>query len=101
MQQGLLESSDGGVSWKQRLRAAVMGIAVNPSDRKRLLATGRGIALSTDGGNSWRSVLDLPGGAGPVAWSESDPRTAYVVGFDRTLYRSVDAGVTWQPVEAG
>jgi photosystem II stability/assembly factor-like uncharacterized protein len=99
MQQGLLESRDGGASWKQRLRAQMMGLAVNPSDPKRVLATGAGIALSTDGGRTWRSVLNLPDGAGPVAWSTSDPELAYAVGFNRRFYRSTDHGASWQPVE--
>jgi hypothetical protein len=98
MQQGLLESSDGGASWKQRLRVQIMGLAVNPTDPKRLLATGAGIALSKDGGRSWRSVLGLPGGAGPVAWSQSNPQLAYAVGFNHTLYRSGDSGKTWSAV---
>jgi photosystem II stability/assembly factor-like uncharacterized protein len=99
MQRGLLESRDDGASWKQTLRAQLMGLAVNPSDPNRLLATGAGIALSTDGGRSWRSVLKLPSGAGPVAWSTSDPKLGYAVGFNRTLYRSVNGGTSWQPVE--
>jgi photosystem II stability/assembly factor-like uncharacterized protein len=99
MEQGLLESSNGGASWKQRLRAQLMGLAVNPRDPKRVLAAGAGIALSTDGGRSWRSVLDLAEGAGPVAWSRSDPHVAFAVAFNRTLYRSGDGGRTWQPVE--
>ena len=78
-----------------------MGIAVNPSDPKRILATGAGIALSTDGGRTWRSVVDQPNGAGPVAWSASNPKLAYVVGFDRTLWRSNDAGATWTKVMPG
>ena len=98
MQQGLLESPDGGASWKQRLRAQLMGLAVNPSDPKQLLATGRGIALSTDGGRTWRSVLNLPDGAGPVAWSRSNPKLAYAVGFNKTFYRSDDGGKRWQVV---
>ena len=101
MQQGLVASGDGGASWTEILRAQVMGLAVNPRDPKRVLATGAGVALSTDGGHSWRSVLDLPGGAGPVAGSKSDPKLAYAVGFNRTLYRSGDGGESWQPVSEG
>jgi photosystem II stability/assembly factor-like uncharacterized protein len=98
MQQGLLESRDGGARWTQTLRAQLLGLALNPSDPKRILATGSRVALSTDGGETWRSVLELPNGAGPVAWSASNPRLAYVVGFDRTLWRSSDAGATWTEV---
>jgi photosystem II stability/assembly factor-like uncharacterized protein len=98
MQQGLLESRDDGTSWAQTLGAQLMGLAVNPSDPKRILATGAGIALSTDGGRTWRTVLDRPNGSGPVAWSASNPQLAYVVGFDRTLWRSNDAGATWTEV---
>ncbi len=99
MQQGLLESSDGGASWKQRLGAQLMGLAVNPSDPKRVVAAGSGIALSTDSARTWRSVLDLPEGVGPIAWSPTDPKLAYAVGFDRMLYRSNDGGESWQPVD--
>jgi len=98
MQQGLLESSDGGASWKQRLRVQVMGLAMNPKDSKRLLASGAGIALSNDTGRTWRSVLDLADGVGPVAWSQSDPQLAYAVGLNRTFYRSADGGKTWSAV---
>ena len=101
MQRGLLESRDGGSSWKQKLRVQLMGLAVNPRDPRRILATGAGVALSTNGGRSWRSVLDLPSGAGPVAWSASNPQLAYVVGFDRTFYRSTNSGASWQPVVGG
>jgi photosystem II stability/assembly factor-like uncharacterized protein len=42
--------------------------------------------------------MPLPDGAGPVAWAPSDRNLAYVVGFDRTLYKTTDGGANWQPV---
>lgn len=98
MQQGLLMSTDEGRSWRQTLAEPVMGIALNPENAKMGLATGSGIFRSTTGGESWKQVLRLPEGGGPVTWAPSDPSIAYVVGFDRTLYRTIDGGRMWRPV---
>jgi photosystem II stability/assembly factor-like uncharacterized protein len=98
MQQGLMISRDRGKTWTRRLRARLMGLAPNPADPRRILAAGPGVLLSTNGGGTWNSVLDIPAGGGPVAWARSNPKVAYVVGFDRTLYRSADGGVTWSAV---
>jgi photosystem II stability/assembly factor-like uncharacterized protein len=98
MQQGLMISSDEGKTWTRRLRARLMGLALNPADPKRILAAGPGVLLSTTGGVSWQRVLDIPDGVGPVAWSASNPRIAYAVGFDRMLYRTNDRGQTWSDV---
>jgi photosystem II stability/assembly factor-like uncharacterized protein len=95
---GLLVSRDGGKSWTPRLRAQLLGLAISPGNPKRILATGPGILLSQDGGRTWKQVLSLPKGAGPVAWVPSAPSTAYVVGFNRRLYRSSDGGETWSTV---
>ena len=98
MQRGLLVSRDGGKTWRRVLAAQLMGLALNPRDPKRVLAAGPGILLSIDGGRRWRQPLKNAQGAGPVAWSPSNPKVAYVVGFDRTLYRSRDGGATWSAV---
>jgi photosystem II stability/assembly factor-like uncharacterized protein len=98
MQQGLLASEDGGKKWKLVLRAGLMGLAVNPDDPQTVVATGPGILLSRDGGRNWDQVLALEQGAGPVAWAPSAPETAYVVGFDKTLYKTEDGGATWRPI---
>src|SRR5205823_5062883 len=95
---GLLASTDGGHSWNRVVRATILGLAVNPKDPKRLLASTAGIALSTDEGKTWRLVLNLPKGVGPVAWSRSDPKLAYAVGLNRVFYRSTDSGQSWKAV---
>lgn len=95
---GLLSSSDGGRTWSALVESPVLGLAVNPKQSQRILAAGQLTQLSTDGGRRWKPVLALNEGTGPVAWSESDPRIAYLVGFDKTLYRSSDGGENWHPV---
>jgi photosystem II stability/assembly factor-like uncharacterized protein len=97
----LAVSSDAGITWKPQVDGQVMGIAVNPADAKRILLSGSGVSLSTDGGHSWDQTLTILKGSGPVAWSRSDPQVAYVVGFDRSLYRTEDGGTTWAPVVEG
>jgi photosystem II stability/assembly factor-like uncharacterized protein len=97
---GLLSSSDGGRTWSTVFASPVIGIAVNPKRPQRILATGQITQLSIDGGHHWKLVLAVNEGTGPVAWSPSAPATAYLVGFNRTLYRSTDGGEHWQPVKA-
>ena len=94
----LIMSGDGGKTWTPLIEASVMGLAVNPADPRRVLASGPGVLLSSDGGARWRQTLQVPAGSGPIAWSTSNPRTAYVVGLDRSLYRSTDGGATWSQV---
>jgi photosystem II stability/assembly factor-like uncharacterized protein len=97
-QRGVFASDDGGTTWKTLLEANVVGLAVQPLDDRIILTTGPGIYRSADGGETWDKVQDIGEGSWPVAWAPSDPERAYVVGFDRKLYRSDDAGATWQVV---
>ncbi|MGH3103698.1 MAG: WD40/YVTN/BNR-like repeat-containing protein [Gaiellaceae bacterium] len=98
-QKGVFMSRDGGTSWKQVLKESALGIAVNPRRPKIVLAAGTsGLFRSLDQGETWKRVLSLDEGGGPLAWSPSEPDTAYAVGFDRTLYRTGDRGATWTMV---
>lgn len=99
LRSGLLVSSDSGSTWRRLLRVEVLGLAVNPADSKRVVAAGAGgVNLSTDGGSTWRKVLAISDGAGPAAWSPSEPGRAYVVGFDGLMYTTMNRGETWRPV---
>jgi photosystem II stability/assembly factor-like uncharacterized protein len=95
---GVLASDDGGTSWTVALQAPAVGLAVNPANPEVVLAAGEAVHVSRDGGRTWRKVFGPEAGAGPVAWAPSEPKVAYLVGFDRVLYHSVDGGRSWQAV---
>lgn len=94
----ILTSRDGGKTWTGAARASILGLAVNPGDPKLVLASGPGVVRSVDGGRTWKQVLRLDADTGPIAWAPGNPKIAYVVAFDRTLYRSGDGGATWRRV---
>ena len=76
----------------------VMEYAVQPTDSTRVIMTSRGIDISTDGGKTWQLALNSSVMFGPVAWAPSKSGVAYAVGFDSSLWRSVDAGKSWKKV---
>lgn len=95
MQMGLLASDDKGKSWQQVLKQGLMGLARNPSDPKRLLASGPEIYLSPDSGASWRPVTAVGGnGFGPITWATD--QMAYAISLDGAFYKTTDGGLTWK-----
>ena len=97
MSQGIFISSTGK-RWLHTATGMVMGIAVDPKNAKRVVATGRGIAISSDGGHTWGAALPSKTMFGPVAWSPVDAKLVYAVGYDRSFWRSADAGKSWHRV---
>ncbi|MFP2934006.1 WD40/YVTN/BNR-like repeat-containing protein [Pyxidicoccus sp. 3LG] len=106
----LLRSPDGGCSWNTHPHFKstwVTGLSAHPTDDRILYAvTGRptvanGVYRSEDGGETWvatplvRTGLNLNG----VRVSPVDPRRIYATGDEGgklMLFRSDDAGATWQ-----
>jgi len=96
--EGVLASDDGEKSWDVALDAPIVGLAANPARPNVVLAVGAAVHRSEDGGRTWRKVFTPAQGGGPVAWAPSDPKIAYLVGYDRVLYRSADGGRSWRAV---
>lgn len=96
---GILRSSDGARSFtKVSGMEGTIALAYPPGQRVVALVA-RGIAVSHDGGQSWRagpSLGEIPGE--PVAMAASEASIWIVTEDPRTLQRSDDEGRTWQEV---
>jgi photosystem II stability/assembly factor-like uncharacterized protein len=97
---GVFRSDDRAASWQQSgLAGESVAQIVSPPGAAVVLATGSGtLYASGDGGQSWAPIPGLP----PVTLMAIDPRqpsTAYV-GADNAIWKSTDAGSSWQRLSA-
>lgn len=109
---GLFRSDDGGTTWTAPPELAGTGVtalafAAGPEAGRHLAAaTEAGVALSADGGATWRragappepilSLLFAPGGA------DAGGREVLLAGLvGGGVARSTDGGATWTPANAG
>jgi photosystem II stability/assembly factor-like uncharacterized protein len=100
-ERGVSASNDNGTTWETLLEESAVGLAVSPIDPDIVLVTtATGISRTEDGGATWDNVQEIPEGAWPVAFgpNQAGRARAYVVGFDRKLYRSDNAGASWRAV---
>ncbi|MEP7344559.1 MAG: hypothetical protein ABI877_04815, partial [Gemmatimonadaceae bacterium] len=120
---GIWKSTDGGFGWEavgDSLNVQSIGsLAVAPSDRNVVwagtgetfirsnISLGNGIYRSTDAGTSWRHMgLDNTGRIGRIVIDPRDANTVFAAALghaygpqqERGIFRTKDAGKTWQRV---
>jgi photosystem II stability/assembly factor-like uncharacterized protein len=107
------KSVDGAETWVRfALPAGVNGpngLAIDPRDPRRMYlaawarAAGThgedgGIYLTTDGGTTWRAVLDRDRHIYDVTIDPRSPDRLYAAGFESSAWRSVDRGEHWMRI---
>jgi len=127
---GVYRSDDGGRTWKNvglKLSEHIGRIVIDPrnSDHVYIAAQGplwsaggdRGLFKTTDGGKTWKNLLSISENTGvtDVALDPNNPDTLYAASYQRrrhvwtlinggpesALYKSTDAGATWNKMRAG
>ena len=127
---GVYKSEDAGKSWKNMgLKSSehIGDIVIDPGNSKTVYVAAygsyrnaggdRGVYKTTDGGNTWRKVLNISEYTGCYEL-HIDPRsstTLYAVahqryrklysvirgGSESAIYKTVDSGATWQKIMSG
>ena len=127
---GIYRSDDGGKDWQNlglRKSEHIGRVVVDPRDSKVVYVAAegplwgpggdRGLYKSTDGGKNWKAVLTISENTGvvDVAIDPSNPDIVYAAAYQRrrhvftlidggpesAIYKSTDAGATWNKVKSG
>ena len=113
---GVVKSTDGGRTWRHAGFEGedVGGLILNPKNPENVYAESKGeIFASTNGGGTWRALnAGWVSGTWPtaLALNPRNPATIYVGTITAVdgkgdvgagIFKSVDAGDSWRPVNAG
>src|SRR5262245_47633869 len=127
---GVYRSDDGGKTWRNMgLRASehIGRIAIDPKDSNIVYVAAqgplwgpggeRGLYKTTDGGRTWKQILKISENTGvtDVVIDPQNPDTIYAASYQRrrhmftlidggpesAIYKSTDAGATWNRLRAG
>jgi len=104
---GVMQSSDGGRTWRaavSRPNFDAMILSVSPASPDVLWMAGHNVFYqSRDGGTNWTEVRsNLPGlDLHAFAASAFEPNLLYAFAVGYGLFRSTDAGETWEPLGGG
>src|SRR6266550_2727649 len=127
---GLYRSDDGGKTWRSiglKTSEHIGRIAIDPKDSNIVYVAAqgplwgpggeRGLFKTTDNGKTWKSILNISENTGvtDVVIDPQNPETIYAASYQRrrhmftlidggpesAIYKSTDAGATWNKVRAG
>src|SRR6185369_749508 len=127
---GVYKSEDGGRSWRNvglKTSEHIGRIAIDPKDSNIVYIASqgplwgpggeRGLYKTTDGGKTWKTILNISENTGvtDVVIDPNDPNTIYCASYQRrrhfytlinggpesAIYKSTDAGATWNKLRAG
>ena len=127
---GLYRSDDGGRTWKNvglKTSEHIGRIAIDPKDSNIVYVAAqgplwgpggdRGLFKTTDGGKTWKNILPISENTGvtDIVIDPQNPETLYAASYQRrrhmwtlidggpesVIYKSTDAGVTWNKLKAG
>jgi len=127
---GIYRSDDGGKDWQNlglKKSEHIGRVVVDPRDSKVVYVAAegplwgpggdRGLYKSTDGGKNWKAVLTISENTGvvDVALDPSNPDIVYAAAYQRrrhvftlidggpesAIYKSTDAGATWNKLKSG
>ncbi|HKR10552.1 MAG TPA: hypothetical protein VJT15_00735, partial [Pyrinomonadaceae bacterium] len=127
---GLYKSDDGGRTWRNvglKTSEHIGRIEIDPKDSNIVYVAAqgplwgpggdRGLFKTTDGGKTWKNILNISENTGvtDVVIDPRDPNTIYAAAYQRrrhmwtlinggpesAIYKSTDAGATWNRLRAG
>lgn len=103
---GLFVSGDEGDSWTSTaVTTPVRSVRQSPVDAMRWMAglQDRGVALSSDGGETWRAAAGIIADATiyEAEFHPSDSDRLYAGGWQTGLLRSTDFGASWERLASG
>jgi photosystem II stability/assembly factor-like uncharacterized protein len=127
---GIYRSDDGGKNWQNlglKKSEHIGRVVIDPRDSKVVYVAAegplwgpggdRGLYKSADGGKTWKAALTISENTGvvDVAVDPSNPDIVYAAAYQRrrhvftlidggpesAIYKSVDAGVTWNKLKNG